>query len=56
MILAWFFEEVCFLEESYENMQKNQILKFWERPLFNISEYAFKHITIINQFLIFLCF
>ena len=45
-VLKWFqsntFGEMCFLEESYENMQKNQILKFWERPLFDIREYAFK--------------
>ena len=34
---------MCFLEESHENMQKIQILKFWERPLFNIREYAFNY-------------
>ena len=37
------FGKVYFLEESYENMQKIQIWKFCERPLFYIREYAFKH-------------
>ena len=44
-ILKWFqpnsfgLGEVYLLEESYENMQKIQILeKFWERPLFDIRE------------------
>ena len=45
-ILKWFqpnsFGEVCFLEESYKNMQKFQFKTFWERPLFSIREYAFK--------------
>ena len=44
-ILKWFqpdsFGEVCFLEESYENMQKFKFWKFWDRPLFDIREYAF---------------
>ena len=35
-ILKWFqpnsFEEVCFLEESYENMQKIQIFKIFRVP------------------------
>ena len=48
-ILEWFqfnsFGELCFLEESYGNMQKIQILKFWKRPLFDISEYAFKYLN-----------
>ena len=42
-ILKWFqpkfFGEVCFLEETYENMQEIQILIFFfflERPLFDI--------------------
>ena len=26
------FGEVCFLEESYENMQKIRILKIWRAP------------------------
>ena len=32
-----------FLEKSYEKMQKKKIKfwKFWERPLFEIREYAF---------------
>ena len=42
-ILKWFqpnsFEEVCFLKESYENIQKIQILK---APSIQIKEYAFK--------------
>ena len=45
-ILKWFqpnsFGELYFLEKSYENMQKIQFLKFWERPLFDVSEYAFR--------------
>ena len=45
-ILKWFqrnsFEEVWFLEESYENTQKIQFWKFWNHPLFDIREYAFK--------------
>ena len=45
-ILKWFqpnsFGELCFLEESYGNIQKENFWKFWQRPLFNISEYAFK--------------
>ena len=43
------FEEVCFLKEGYENMQKNQILKFenWERPLYDIREYTFKEHNIV---------
>ena len=46
-ILKWFqpnsLGEVCFLEECTTNMQKISHLKnFWERPLFNISEYALK--------------
>ena len=34
---------MCFLEESYENTQKKKIkfLKFSERPVFEIWEYAF---------------
>ena len=35
-ILKWFqpnsFEKVCFLEESYENMQKIQVLKNFRVP------------------------
>ena len=47
-ILKWFqpnsFGELCFLEESCRNMPKKKIKfwQFWERPLFNISEYTFK--------------
>ena len=32
---------MCFLEESYEKMQKIKFWKFWERHLFEIREYAF---------------
>ena len=38
LILKWFqptsnsFGEVCFLEESYEDMQKNQILQILRAP------------------------
>ena len=39
--LNWFqpnsFEEVCFLEEIYENMQTFKFWKFWECPLFDIG-------------------
>ena len=51
-ILKWFqpnpFGELCFLEESYGNMQKFKFWKIWESPLFNISEYAFKAHLIIK--------
>ena len=44
--LKWFllnsFGEMCFLEESYKLMQKIQILKLWQCPLYKIWEYAFK--------------
>ena len=54
-ILKWFhpnsFGEVCFLEESYENMQKFKFWKISEPPLFDIREYAFnwlkKHTNIL---------
>ena len=32
---------MCYLEESYKMMQKIQIVKFWERPLYGIREDAF---------------
>ena len=51
-ILKWFQPnlcgEVCFLEECTTKMQKIHILKFWEHPLSDISEYAFNLIR-INQ-------
>ena len=46
-LISWwfqpnFFKEVSFLEESYKYMKKKiKYLKFWERPLFDIREYAF---------------
>ena len=46
-ILKWFqpnsIGEVCFLEESYKNMQKFKFWQFWERPQFDIREYAFNY-------------
>ena len=46
IILKWFqpnsFGKVYFLEEGYEICKKFQLWTFWERPLFNIREYAFK--------------
>ena len=43
--MKWFqpnsFGEVCFLEESYENMQKIQILTILRVPSINIRGYAF---------------
>ena len=36
---------MSFLEESYKQMQKIQILKFWECPLHEIWEYAFNLAT-----------
>ena len=41
-ISAFSFGEVCFLEESYDNMQK---FKFSECPSFNIREYAFNFLS-----------
>ena len=46
-ILIWFqpnsFGEMCFLEESYEKMQKLQILKILRVPSTRNQEYAFNH-------------
>ena len=43
--MKWFqpnsLGEVCILEENYKNMQKFKFWKLWDRPMFNISEYAF---------------
>ena len=50
-ILKWFqpnsFGELCFLEDSYRNMQKFKYFNFWESPLFDISEYAFNFSQIL---------
>ena len=54
MISTYSFEEVWFLEESYENMQKIQIWKFRERPLFEIGECTFKYALLpISEWLYF---
>ena len=39
MILVWpdFFGEVCFLEESYENMQKKSSFENFESALYSTS-------------------
>ena len=37
-----FFGEMCYLGESYKQMQSIQLWKFWKRPPYEISEYAFK--------------
>ena len=54
-ILKWFqpnsFGEMCFLEECTTNIKKIHILKFWECPLFDIGEYAFKLVGIVHKFI-----
>ena len=51
--LKWFqpnsFEEVCFLEERYKNMQKIQILNILRAPSIQ-HQYAFKLKEKINPF------
>ena len=39
------FGEVCFLEQSYRNMQKNHILTILRVPLFDIRENAFNSVS-----------
>ena len=50
MISAYSFGQVCFLEESYKNMKKIKIWKFWKHPLFDIREYAPKAGFILKRY------
>ena len=61
MIQPYSFEEVCFLEESYENMQKKSNFENFESALYLTSgtlpvstvtqeiPYQFKHHTVIAK-------
>ena len=43
------FREMCFLEERYKQMQKKiKFWNFWELPLYEFWEYAFKYGLIIQ--------
>ena len=57
--LLFSFEEMCFLEERYQKLQKNQIFTLLEPPLWQIWEYAQNNTFISNirskMFFIFLC-
>ena len=50
MILAWFlWGSVLIKGDLRKYAKKIKFLKFWERPLFNISEYAFKSLIFIKK-------
>ena len=41
MMSAWFLWWVCYFEITTNRCNKFKLWKFWEHPLYEISEYAF---------------